>query len=181
VKQWPRACLIFMCASIVVLAAAAEAAGRDEIRAAGDVLQVAMPASAAAGSLLRGDLEGLGEFSKSAGLTIAVTGILKYAIDAHRPTEGGHSFPSGHTSISFCSAEFLRRRYGWCWGTPAYALACFVGYSRVESHQHYGRDVAAGALIGIASSYFLAHPLERASVEVSARDSGCAVALMYRW
>ena len=46
----------------------------------------------------------------------------------------------------------MRERYGWGYGVPAYALASFVGYSRVESRQHYAPDVIAGAAIGILSS-----------------------------
>ncbi len=40
-------------------------------------------------------------------------------------------------SISFASAEFVRNRYGWRYGLPAYVLASFVAYSRVEANQHY--------------------------------------------
>ena len=47
----------------------------------------------------------------------------------------------------------MRKRYGWEYGIPAYVAATFVAYSRVESDQHYTRDVIAGAVIGIVSSY----------------------------
>ena len=56
------------------------------------------------------------------------------------------------------AAEFLRRRYGWEYGVPAYALAGFVGYSRVESREHYPHDVLAGAAIGFISSYVFTRP-----------------------
>lgn len=81
------------------------------------------------------------------------TYTLKYAVDAQRPTGGGQSFPSGHTASAFMGAEFIRKQYGLKWGIPAYATAAWVGYSRVESHNHYWRDVVAGALIGVASNY----------------------------
>jgi membrane-associated phospholipid phosphatase len=83
---------------------------------------------------------------------------MKYTIDAERPNGGDHSFPSGHTSTSFASAEFIRGRYGWSYGIPAYVVASFVGYSRVESKQHHTRDVIAGAVIGIGSSYLFTTP-----------------------
>lgn len=83
----------------------------------------------------------------------AATYGLKYSIDAERPNGGSESFPSGHTASAFMGAEFIRKQYGWGWGLPAYATAGWVGYSRVESNNHYWRDVIAGALIGIASNH----------------------------
>jgi membrane-associated phospholipid phosphatase len=106
---------------------------------------------------------------------------LKYAVDAERPNGGGRSFPSGHASISFCSAEFLRRRYGWAWGVPAYAAACFVGYSRVEVKQHYTRDVVAGALIGFAGSHLFARSYGGVSVEASAGAGECGLTVVCTW
>jgi membrane-associated phospholipid phosphatase len=44
------------------------------------------------------------------------------------------------------------------YGVPAYALASFVAYSRVESGQHHSYDVLAGAGIGIISSYIFTKP-----------------------
>ncbi len=106
---------------------------KGNVEAAGDVLQFVLPATAAGLALGLEDNEGLFEFGKSAALTLGATYALKYTIDEERPDGGGYSFPSGHTSISFASAEFLRKRYGWSYGIPAYAAATFVGYSRVEA------------------------------------------------
>src|SRR5689334_17669590 len=66
-----------------------------------------------------------------------------------------------NASISFASAEFLRKRYGWEYGIPAYALASFVAYSRVESNAHFPHDVIAGAAIGIGSSFLFTHPYKK--------------------
>ena len=52
----------------------------------------------------------------------------------------------------------MRKRYGWKYGIPAYALASFVAYSRVESREHYPHDVIAGAGIGILSSFIFTRP-----------------------
>src|SRR2546430_5918562 len=93
------------------------------------------------------------QFGESAALTLGVTYGLKYSIDEKRPNGRRHSFPSGHSSISFSSAEFMRKRYGWEYGIPAYAAASFVAYSRVEAREHHPPDVIAGASIGIVSSY----------------------------
>lgn len=85
------------------------------------------------------------------------TYALKYAIDAKRPNGGGLSFPSGHSAASFMGAEFIRKEYGNAWGAPAYAAASWVGYTRVQSHNHYWRDVIGGAIVGIASNYDFSH------------------------
>lgn len=78
---------------------------------------------------------------------------LKYGIDAKRPNGGGQSFPSGHTAAAFMGAEFIRKHYGQGWGAPAYVAAGWVGYTRVQSHNHYWRDVIGGALVGVASNF----------------------------
>ena len=78
---------------------------------------------------------------------------LKYAIDAERPNGGGQSFPSGHTASAFMGAEFIRKEYGWGWAIPAFGAASWVGYTRVQSHNHYWRDVIGGALVGIAANH----------------------------
>lgn len=88
------------------------------------------------------------------GRTVAVTYGLKYAVREERPNgEDDSSFPSGHSAVTFASAEFIRKHYGWTWGAPAYAAATFVGWSRVATDDHWGHDVAAGAAIGILSNY----------------------------
>jgi hypothetical protein len=82
-----------------------------------------------------------------------VTNALKYAVDERRPNGGGSSFPSGHTSFAFTGAEFIRKEYGWGWGVPAYAIASYVGWTRVEARAHYTHDVLAGAAIGILANH----------------------------
>ena len=65
------------------------------------------------------------------------------------------SFPSGHTSEAFASAEFLRMEYknvspilGWA----GYAMAGMTGYLRMYNNKHWFNDVVAGAGVGIAST-----------------------------
>jgi len=62
----------------------------------------------------------------------------------------------------------MRKRYGWGYGVPAYALASFVAYSRVEAREHYAHDVIAGASIGIASSYIFTRPYKGWHVQADA-------------
>jgi membrane-associated phospholipid phosphatase len=137
----------------------------DDIASAGDVLQYVLPATAAGLTLLKKDGKGALEFGESAALTLGVTYGLKYAVDEKRPNGGSHSFPSAHASISFSSAEFMRKRYGWEYGIPAYAAASFVAYSRVEARAHHRQDVVAGAAIGIVSSYIFTRPYHGWRVE----------------
>jgi len=138
----------------------------DGVQTAGDVLQFVLPG--AAGGLTLGYRDGRGalELGESLAVTLGVTYALKYGIDERRPDGGSQSFPSGHTSVAFSSAEFMRKRYGWEYGVPAYAAASFVAYSRVESREHYARDVVAGAGIGILSSYIFTKPYKGWNVSV---------------
>jgi membrane-associated phospholipid phosphatase len=142
------------------------------IETAGDVLLYALPTAGAGLTLAYRDGQGALEFGESLALTAGVTYGLKYAVDERRPNGGRYSFPSGHASFSFSSAEFMRKRYGWEYGIPAYALASFVAYSRVESGQHYAHDVIAGASIGIVSSYIFTRPYKgwNANVEADTRS-----------
>lgn len=80
---------------------------------------------------------------------------LKYAVDSERPNGKEGSFPSSHTSTTFAGAEFIRKQYGWRWGAPAYLAAGYVGWSRVETGDHWWQDVLAGAVIGMLSNHDL--------------------------
>ena len=82
-------------------------------------------------------------------VTNALTGGLKVIAGRERPDRASHtSFPSGHTSNSFMWATVFSRHYGWKAGVPAYALASYVGASRLKSRKHYLTDVVAGAVLG---------------------------------
>jgi membrane-associated phospholipid phosphatase len=126
---------------------------------AADVLQFAIPAVAFGATFLYGDSEGRTQFYKSGAACLAVTQGLKRTIFEERPAgHGTDSFPSGHTSSSFLGASFIQRRYGWTFGVPAYILASYVGWSRVDSKAHYVHDVLAGAAIGVVSTYLFTTP-----------------------
>ena len=149
----------------------------DRIQAAGDMLQFALPVTAAGLTLGHWDGEGALQFGESLGVTIGATYGLKYTIEERRPNGGTQSFPSGHSSVAFASAEFMRKRYGWAYGVPAYAAASFVAYSRVEARDHYVHDVVAGAGIGILSSYLFTKPYHGWQVSVDGDSKGFDVRL----
>jgi len=149
----------------------------DSIKNAGDILQYALPVAAAVPIFIHWDTNGAIQYAESMALNLGVTYILKYAVDEKRPNGDSQSFPSAHTSVSFTAAEFLRKRYGWEYGIPAYAVASFVGYSRVESGAHAPHDVIAGAFIGIVSSYIFTRPYKgwQAQVEGDTKYIGLRV------
>jgi PAP2 superfamily len=84
----------------------------------------------------------------------AMTTVLKYTIRERRPDHSSrNSFPSGHTTTAFAFASVIGIEHEWYYSVPAYALAGFVGYSRINDHQHYLADVIAGAAIGMSYGY----------------------------
>lgn len=153
----------------------------DSIAAAGDALQFILPATAAGLTLGYRDGPGAVQFGESAILTLGVTYGLKYTVNERRPNGGRESFPSGHSSISFSSAEFMRKRYGWEYGLPAYAAASFVAYSRVEAREHHPHDVIAGAGIGILSSYIFTRPYHGWEIGADADGKYFGFRLSHAW
>jgi membrane-associated phospholipid phosphatase len=76
---------------------------------------------------------------------------IKYLAGRTRPDGTDRSFPSGHSASAFATATVLQRHYGWKVGIPAYALAGYVGASRLNANKHYLSDVAFGAALGIVA------------------------------
>lgn len=132
------------------------------IQDTGDIIQLGLPIIAGFATLFEDDRQGTWQFAKSFGFNLGITYALKYAINKPRPdgATDGHAFPSGHTSVAFQSASFIQRRYGWEYGIPAYVLAGFVAYSRIEglNDRHDGWDVLGGIITGVGSSYLFTTP-----------------------
>lgn len=149
----------------MLLTASAAAVAGEDAETAGDVLRVALPAAAFVLTVKRDDREGRRQFYRSFGATVATTWLLKETVDKERPDgQGDDAFPSGHASMAFQGAAFIHRRYGIRSAWPAYALAGFVAWTRVDSEQHDEADVLAGAGLGIASAFLL---VERTEVVVA--------------
>ena len=120
------------------------------------------------------DWEGLKQLVVVNLIKSTVTDRLKEQIDEPRPNgRGNDSFPSGHTSNAFAHAAFIHRRYGINQAILPYAMATFVGYSRVQSKWHYTHDVLAGTAIGFLSAWIFADP--KYNVVVSADTDGARV------
>ncbi len=82
----------------------------------------------------------------------AATYVLKYSIQEPRPDNPDQkdSMPSGHSEMAFSFASVVTQEHGWWWGAPAYALATFVGISRINDNRHRLSDIVAGATIGVS-------------------------------
>ncbi len=67
-----------------------------------------------------------------------------------------YSFPSGHTSSSFCTAAALSTAYPkWYVIAPSFLWSSSVSYSRMYMGVHYPTDVAGGIILGAGSAVAL--------------------------
>lgn len=95
------------------------------------------------------------------------TGIIKEVFHRHRPYLddgpyifegpfsgfGNHSFPSGHSELSFAVATIVASEYHdkrWV-QVVAYSLAGLTALSRIHDDRHWASDVVTGAALGIAN------------------------------
>jgi hypothetical protein len=86
------------------------------------------------------------------------TEVLKYATGRERPFtgsgkghffQGGSSFPSQHSTISFAIASVIAHEYpGVLTQVLAYGVAGGVSVARVGAHQHFATDVIVGSALG---------------------------------
>ena len=165
----------------LALPLAAGGASADHLERAGDVGSVLLPGGAAVGALVVRDHRGLGQLGEAFVSTMAVVYVLKVTVDRTRPDGDQYSFPSGHAASAFAGAAFLQRRYGWRAGIPAYTLASFVGYSRVEANRHHTSDVVAGAVIGIAANLIFTHRREHVSLGFDPRPGHAGFVVTIAW
>ena len=128
-------------------------ASADGVKTAGEILRIALPVAAGGFSLYREDYDGVLQLGVSEIFSVGSSLLLEHFVHEQRPDKSDYkSFPSDSTAVAFSAASFLQIRYGWDYGAPAYAVAAFVGYSRVEAKKHHWGDVLAGALIGWGAS-----------------------------
>lgn len=90
---------------------------------------------------------------------------LKYVFREPRPNGSNDmaSFPSGHATTAFAFASVIGAEHEWYWAVPAYAMAAFVGASRINDNMHRLHDVVGGATLGMSYGlglYYRSHPLE---------------------
>ena len=120
----------------------------------------------------RGRRAGVATAIASLGTTYVVQRMLKPVFRRKRPwvdrdvlvvgiRTTDASFPSGHSASSFAAATAVATFYPKA-APVAFALATGVGLSRVHLGHHFPSDVAAGALIGIASGTVVSWVCRRA-------------------
>jgi membrane-associated phospholipid phosphatase len=177
----PRRAAASVLALAMVLSLGAGEARADSVQAAGDVGAILLPAAAAAGALVAKDYRGLGQLTLAYTSTMSVVYILKPLVDRTRPNGGSQSFPSGHAASAFAGAAFVQMRYGWKLGLPAYAVATFVAYSRVESKNHYTSDVVAGGAIGIGANLVFTRRRKKVAVSLDAGQGHAAASVRMAW
>ena len=146
---------LFALVSTVMLAANTWAGGLG-LNPSANFLAVGLPAYAAAVSYFKGDELGLTQLVQSEAVTVGVVEALKLSVHKTRPDgSDNQSFPSMHAAVAFSAAQYLQMKGGWEYGVPAYALASYVSFARVEGKKHYWNDVFVGGAIGALASYSL--------------------------
>ncbi len=83
-----------------------------------------------------------------------MTNVLKVVIREPRPDNSdNYSFPSGHATTAFAFAGVIGMEHEWYYSVPAYALAGFIGVSRINDNKHYLHDVIGGATLGLGYAF----------------------------
>ncbi len=90
-------------------------------------------------------------------ISMSITTGLKYGINRERPNGGDHSLPSGHATAAFSTATVFSNFYEYEVGIPAFALASFTVFTRLDQSEHYLTDVLLGAIIGTGIGLGTAH------------------------
>jgi len=154
----------------------------DAVEDAGNILKYAMPIGAAGIAISKDDEDGLLEMGVSYVGAMGTAYGLKSVVREWRPDHSDRrSFPSDSATSAFASAAFLDKRYGWHYGLPAYALASFVAYSRVEADKHHWQDVAAGAAVGWTFNQLITTHRSGVSVEPLVSLGAISLNLRLRW
>lgn len=154
------------------------------IQTSGDVIVYALPASALATTLIVGDTKGTWQFAKGFLTNQAVTYVIKSVINKKRPYHhGDHAFPSGHTSTSFQAASFIHARYGFKYSIPAYILAGWTAYSRLNAQKHDGYDILGGVVVGVGSTLLFTTRYEKEHMQLtfSSSDDSYLLGFTYRF
>lgn len=127
-----------------------------------DIATGVLPLTTFAIAYFKDDVEGQKQFLRSTGVALVVGTTLRVAFNetslGERPNGNQYGFPSGHLIFATSSAAYLQDRYGWQYGLPAYAVAGYIAYVRVDTGHHHWRDVIAGAALSTLVSKFFVTP-----------------------
>lgn len=169
--------------AVVVGMASPASADGDFAQTSGEVLRVGLPVAGVALALFKDDRRGALQIGASVVSAYGAAYLLKQVVKEERPDRSGwDSFPSDSSAIAFAAASSIQVRYGWDYGLPSYAIAAFVGYSRVHADKHRWGDVAAGAAIGWLAGQILTDPYEEMpQMQVFADTKGAGINLHWTW
>jgi len=90
---------------------------------------------------------------RSLAVSQALTQGIKIAVRRDRPTGECCAFPSGHASAAFSTAAVLERHLGYRAAWPTFAVAAYVGASRLHDNRHFLSDVLFGGALGVATGW----------------------------
>lgn len=89
-------------------------------------------------------------------ISLAFVMPLKHIVKEERPDGSNNlSFPSGHTTAAFSSAQFMFREYkdtNFWLSISGYPFAVFTGVYRSINNKHWVGDIVAGTGFGILST-----------------------------
>ncbi|UOD35686.1 phosphatase PAP2 family protein [Deferribacteraceae bacterium V6Fe1] len=153
----------------------------DDVELAGDIVLAGLVGATSGSIVYMKDKDGAVQYGESALSNLGLTYGLKTTIDKKRPNGKKGSFPSAHTSVAFQNAVFVHKRYGLKKAIPLYLGASFVGFSRVESKQHYVEDVLAGAGLGALCSMYFTKPTNVISVVPVVESKFYGVFVNLKW
>lgn len=146
----------YLAGALLLFPVPVEAAGNRTITRSGEILRFALPAAAAGISLYKSDYTGLAQLVVAYGATVGIAYGLERVVHERRPDGSDfHSFPSDSAASAQAASAYLWHRYGWQYGLPAFGLAVFTGYSRVQARKHHWYDVAASDAIAFGVNLFV--------------------------
>jgi len=175
--------------AFVIASPAATAKSTETI---GTGLTIALPLVAGGITAWKSDWLGTEQLAITTLLTVGTVYGLKHLVRECRPfavpcahgSSDWDSFPSEHGAVAFASAEFLRERYGWRYGLPAYAAAGFVGWSRVDAQKHRWYDVAASFGVSLIANELITTRFRKSSglhADLQAQPNAVYASLDYRF
>jgi hypothetical protein len=146
-------CLPLALAALLAYPTLAAASGDDYTtdELAADLITGTLPVVSFAIAHYKDDGDGEGQFFRSNAASLVLNTTLRVAFNetswGERPNGNRYAFPSGHVGFVTTQAAFLQQRFGWKYGLPAYALAGYVAWVRVDTDHHRWRDVIAAAAL----------------------------------
>lgn len=180
-----RARIVIAGAIIILAATNAAFAKSSKIETAGQVVAFGLPLAAGAYTLYEHDDTGLAELGASWVISVGTAYGLSHIVREQRPDHSDfHSFPSDTAASGYSAADYLWGRYGWEYGVPAYALAMFAGYSRVNAKKHHWYDVLASSAIAFGVNYAIVtryRQTDSYNVTLGASPDGAEAHIDYRW